>query len=140
VWLAKINESVDGPRRDDPLATLSRYLGNFVEVLVIVEDDEARPFRCRCDQEVGNLAAALASTCQETLDLFGTREVISRQVDGNEDVQRAKQCIPLSNVSGRIAHFKVGDRCPRQAASVREGFHNFTHRGLRQSLQYAGVD
>ena len=75
----KFAQSVDGPRRNDPLATLSRYLSNFVEVLVVVEDDEARLFRCRCDQEVGNLAATLASIGDEDLAYANAVEILREE-------------------------------------------------------------
>src|SRR5271165_3975931 len=67
--------SRDGAGGKDPFGGLAGHVGNDVEVVVIVENDQTRRFRSCGDEEIGDLGAPLlASFGEQVLYLHGTFE------------------------------------------------------------------
>ena len=75
----------------------------MVEVGVVVEHDQVEGFSGSSDEQIGDLAAALASYCEEPLHLKRSGDVRSRCLDRFEGVQRADEAVPFRGIAGGVA-------------------------------------
>lgn len=59
--------SGDGTGREDPFGLLPGNVGDEVEVVVVVQDDEPCGFSCRGDEEIGDLHSSLVAAFGEAV-------------------------------------------------------------------------
>lgn len=132
--------SDDTSRGHCPLAALVCGLCDEVEVAVVVQDGEVELFGGSGDEQVGDLAPALAALGEQALNLERATDVRWGGRDGLEAVERDDEIVPLCGVACGIADFEVGDRRAAKIAGESKGLHDLPDRGLAESLDDARVD
>ena len=84
----------------------------MLEVGVVVEHRQVERFPCGGHEQIGELAATLASRRQQSLHLERTGDMRGARPDGFEGVQRADETVPLVSGDRRRA------RSPRRRLGV----------------------
>ena len=85
------------------MAGLTGDGADLVEVGVVVEHDQVEGFSGSSDEQIGDLAAALASCCEDPLHLKRSCDVRGRGLDRLEGIQRADDAAPFVGIAGGVS-------------------------------------
>jgi len=96
--------------------------------------------RCRRDQQIGDLAPALASLGEQALHLKCSEEMRRGRVDAIERVERSHESIPLLGVSGRVAHLEVADAGTTELTRRRQRLDHRAYLGVSEAFERARVE
>lgn len=99
--------SIDMSAGNYPLTGLSSDLAYEIEVLVVVQQDQAFPLCCCRDEEIGDLAAFQTARCECSLDAEGTGEVLRKNQYRWVDTDGSAEHVPFLGISGRKPDLQV---------------------------------
>jgi hypothetical protein len=108
--------SVNGARRNNPLASLTGNFGDYVVVAVVVKHSETGLLCCSGNQEIRNFPSTLTSRCQQSLHLPSATKVIRYRLYQFKYRQIVLSIIPFARVTTAVTHLEI--RNPRSAYST----------------------
>lgn len=125
---------------EDPFGLLACYVGDEVEVVVVVEHDESGSFGRSGDEQVCDLDSSVLTEFGEVvLDARGSMQYLLVHRNEGPCVSLLPNRLVVARAGGRVAGFEVRDGAASDESSLEERIQSLGHLGPRPAGQRGGV-